>query len=374
MNRALGLLLVLLGTTALGACSRPAPVAEPLRAVRTMVVGAATVGGSREFAAEIRARTESRLGFQVGGKLTRRLVDAGQTVRAGQLLAELDAQDLQLGQQAAAAALRAAQVQADQAAADRRRFRDLHEQGFISAAELERRDSTLKTAQAQLEQARAQAAAQANQASYSRLLAGASGVVTAVEAEPGGVLAAGTTVLRLAHDGSRDAVFAVPEDAAAALRGLTGKRGAVQVRLWGETSTVPATVREVAAAADPATRTFLVKADMAGAAAQLGRTAVVTIEQPVVAGLIQLPLPALMEQQGRTAVWVVDAATLTVRAQPVVVAGAEGNSALIAQGLSAGQRVVTAGVHVLSAGQKVSLYVEPGARDVPRAASAPSGR
>ena len=359
MNRLPAFGLLALSALLLGACTRPDLVPAPVRAVRTEVVALTSAQPSHEFAAEIRARTESRLGFRVSGKLLRRSVEVGQTVRAGQLLAELDADDLKLGQEAAAAALRGAQVQVDQSEAELRRFRELREKGFISAAELERRESTVRAAQAQLEQARALAEVQRNQATHGRLLAPAAGVITAVEVEPGAVLAAGTPVLRLAQDGPRDAVFAVPEDAAAATRALIGRSSALRVRLWGSAAATPATVREVAAAADPTTRTFLVKADTGRSDLQLGRTAVVQVDQPVVAGVVRLPLAAVSNQQGRTVVWLVDPAAMTVRTQPVVVAGADGNAALIAHGLEAGQRVVTAGVHVLAPGQKVRLYVDP---------------
>jgi RND family efflux transporter MFP subunit len=167
-------------------------------------------------------------------------------------------------------------------------------------------------------------------------------------------------VLRLAHDGPRDAVFAVPEDQVAGVRALAGKAGALKVGLWGQgRELVPATVREVAAAADPATRTFLVKADLGGAEARLGQTASVSIEQPKLAGVTKLPLSAVMEQQGGTAVWVVDKATMTVKRQTIQVGGAEGNSVVVTGGLSPGQTVVTAGVHVLTPGLKVKLYGEP---------------
>ena len=111
---------------------------------------------------------------------------------------------------------------------------------------------------------------QGNQAAYSALVGAATGVVTAVEAEPGAVLAAGAPVVRLAHDGPRDVVFAVPEDGLEGMRPLRGKAGALQVRPWGSTATLPATVRELAAAADPVTRTFLVKADIGWRAAAAG--------------------------------------------------------------------------------------------------------
>ena len=346
-------------SVALTACSPAEPAPEPVRAVRTLTVSAGNIDSVVEYAAEVRARTESRLGFRVGGKMTSRSAELGQRVMAGQALAQLDAADLRLGQDAALAGVRSAQVQLDLAQADFKRYNDLREQNFISAAELERRDTTLQAARAQFDQARAQAGVQANQAGYATLTAPAGGVVTAIEAEPGAVLSAGTTVLRLAHDGARDVVFAVPEDSAAAVRTLLGRVGALQVRPWGGTPgkpTLPATVREVAAAADTTTRTFLVKANVAAAPLQLGQTVTVLLPHNAASGVIRLPLSAVTQQQGRTSVWLLDRASMTVRAQPVVVGGADGNSVVIAAGLSQGQMVVSAGVHVLTPGQKVRLY------------------
>lgn len=342
----------------LAACSRPEPAPEPVRAVRTLTVAGSSVAPVQEYAAEIRARVESRLGFRVGGKLVSRPAQVGQRVAVGQVLAELDPQDLQLGQAAAQAGVAAARVSAVQARADHQRFQALHAQGFISAAELERRTTSWRAAEAQLAQAEAQAGVQANQAGYSRLLAPAAGVVLATEAEPGAVLASGSPVLRLAHAGPRDAVFAVPEDTVDGLRALVGRQDALSVQVWGRPTPMPATVREVAAAADPTTRTFLVKADLGDARVDLGQTASVTVPLPTVAGLVRLPLSALTEQQGRSVVWVLQADTMTVRRQPVQLAGADANAALIAGGLPPGAEVVTAGVHVLTDGQKVSRYIE----------------
>jgi multidrug efflux system membrane fusion protein len=363
------LLLASATLLALAACSKVEPPPEPIRAVRTVTVAPQTAGGSWEYAGEVRARTESRLGFRVGGKIVRRNADLGDTVKVGQVLAQLDPQDLKLGQDAARAALVAAQANFDQTAADLKRFRELRDQGFISSAELERRDTALKAAQAQLDQARAQASVQGNQAAYAALLADASGVVTGVEAEPGMVVAAGSPVVRLAHDGPRDVVFAVPEDKVGLVKSFAALPGRFKVRLWGaEGAPLPATIREIAAAADPVTRTFLVKADVGKAAVRLGQTATVLVEAPQVAGVTKLPLSALKEEQGRSVVYVVDKASMTVKARPVVVAGADGNEAVIGAGLEAGLAVVTAGVHVLADGQKVKFYVDPGA---PSASAAP---
>lgn len=352
----------LVAALALAACSKAPDAAEPVRSVRTMTVQAGTAGGSIDYAAEVRARSESRLSFRVAGKMVSRPVSIGDTVKPGQVLARLDPRDLRLGEGASRSSVQAARVNHEQAAADYKRFKDLRDQGFISAAELERRANALKAAKAQLDQAVALADVQANQARYSDLVAEAGGVVTAVEAEPGAVLGAGSTVLRVAHDGPRDVVFSVPEDRVGAFRSLIGRPRSLGVRLWGtNAAALPATVREVGGAADPATRTFLVKADIGDVPAQLGQTASVSVPLPPVAGVIKLPLAAVFEQQGQSRVWRLDPPTMTVAARAIQVAGAEGNQVVVAAGLRPGDEVVTAGVHVLTPGQKVARFNPPAA-------------
>lgn len=351
-------------------CSRPEAVPEPVRAVRTLTLGADSAGASHEFAAEVRARTESRLSFRVPGKIARRSVEVGESVRAGQVLVQLDPQDLKLGQDAARAALAAAQVSAEQAAADLKRYRELQAQGFIGAAELERRETSYKAAQSALEQARAQASLQGNQAAYATLVAGQAGVVTAVDAEPGMVVAAGTPVVRLAHDGARDVVFALPEDKVELLRGAAARPGALSVQLWAGGAPLPATLREVSASADPVTRTFTAKADIGRADVRLGQTATVRLELPRTGGVLRLPLSALAERQGQTVVWLLDREKMVVQPQPVVVSGADGNSAVVSAGLAPGQTVVTAGVHLLTPGLAVKHYAAPAVQPASVPASA----
>lgn len=362
---------VLLLAAALSACQPAPPPPEPVRAVRTMTIGTTTVAGEHEYAAEVRARTESRLGFRVGGKIASRKVNLGDSVKAGQVLATLDPADLRLGVEAAQAALTAAQAAYEFSAGELQRFRELKNQGFISGWELERRETALANARAQYEQAKTQAQVQGNQARYASLIADAPGVITAVEAEPGTVVGAGTPVVRLARDGPRDVVFNVPEDRVAALRALEGKPGAVRVALWSDRgSPLPATVYEVAASADPTTRTFVVKADVGQAPVKLGQTATVKVATPASSNVIRLPLAAVVEQQGAAAVWLLDRDSMTVKPHRVTVAGADGNDVLIAAGLSAGQTIVTAGTHVLTPGQKVRLYVESGSTSATGTAAA----
>lgn len=357
---------------ALAACSRPEAPQEPIRSVKLITVSASAVGAQNEYAGDVRARVESRLGFRVGGKLLQRPAEVGQRVKAGQLLAQLDANDLALASQAAQAQVSAAQTQRNLAAADLKRFTDLKAQGFVSGAEIERRQATLQAAEAALRQAQAQGAVQGNQAAYTRLLADAAGVVLSVDAEVGQVVAAGTPVVRVARDGARDVVFAVPEDRLAQLR--VGQ--SAQVRLWAAATGAPGNgaplggvVREVAASADTATRTYQVKLSLPdGAAVPLGATAYVTLpaQEGAVPALIQLPTSALMASASGgpngSAVWVFDAASQTVQPRPVVVAGANGNLIVIAEGLKPGEEVVAAGTHVLSPGQKVTRFAAPAAQ------------
>jgi RND family efflux transporter MFP subunit len=342
---------------ALSACSRPAPSEEPIRAVKVVTVGVEGMRSGGEFAGEVRARVESRLGFRVGGKIVRRQAELGQRVRAGEVLAQLDPQDYQLAAQAAKAQVNAAQTNRDLAAADFKRYKDLRDQNFISGAELERRDAALKAAQAQLDQALAQGTAQGNQAGYTTLVADVSGVVTAVEAEPGQVVAAGTPVVRIAQDGPRDVVFAVPEDKVAQIKLGT----AVDVRPWGATAALKGAVREVAASADPVTRTFAVKVSLPTQdALALGATVAVLPHALDRSGtpVIKLPTSALRQDGLSSAVWVLDTASMTVKLQPIEIATADGNDVVVAAGLQPGMQVVSAGVHVLSPGQKVSVYKE----------------
>lgn len=339
------------------ACSRPAPTEEPVRSVKVLTVGAGSVQSGSEFAGEIRPRVESRLGFRVAGKMIRRDVELGQRVRAGQVLAQLDAQDYRLAVDGAQAQLGAALTQRDLAAADYRRFKELKDQNFISGAELERREAALKAAQAQVDQAQAQLAVQRNQGAYASLLADAPGVVTAVEAEPGQVVSAGMPVLRIAQDGPRDAVFSVPEDKVAAIRpGLP-----MGVRVWPGQTLLAGQVREVAASADPVTRTYLVKVALQDKATPpLGATVTVLPRSPAQQGapVIKLPTSALRQDGKATTVWVLDRASMTVQSQPVQLATADGNEAVVSAGLQPGMLVVSAGVHVLSPGQKVTIYQE----------------
>lgn len=346
----------------LAACSKQPPRTDEPRPVRAIVLAASEAGSVREFAGEVRPRYESRLGFRVGGKIAARKVDVGALVKRGQVLMQLDPQDLRLGQAAALANLRAAETGRDLAAADLKRYQELRAQNFVSQAVLDARQAAYKQAEASVEAARASASGQGNQAAYANLVADADGVVTAIDAEAGQVVAAGAPVVRVARTDEKEVVIGVPEDGVDAVR----KAGGATVRLWAEPGrAIEGRVREIAPAADPATRTYAVKVSLpAEPMVRLGMTATVRFRVAQGTAQLRVPLTALVEDKGRSAVWVVEQGV--VHLAPVRVEGPSGNEIVLAGGVRPGQAVVTAGVHVLSEGQKVRIL----AADVARRADA----
>ena len=335
----------------LASCSRPVEKVEEIRPVRAMVVAAGTGKTIIELAGEIQPRYESQLGFRVGGKLIARKVEVGTLVKRGQVLMQLDPLDLQLAQSQAKAAVSATESTLALAKADLDRYRELRQKNFVSQALLDAKEAAYKSAVASHEQANAGLKVQANQSSYSTLYADADGVITAVQAEVGQVVAAGTPVVKLARTAEKEVRVSIPEDQIEVLRQVTD----LAVKTWANSNVaISGRLRELSPIADPATRTYTAKISLprAGPEIRLGMTATVQFAAPALPG-IHLPMTALVNSKEGTAVWVVESGV--VKLVPVQVASATGTEVLIAQGLSAGQSVVTAGVNQLRPGQKVSL-------------------
>lgn len=335
----------------LASCSRPVEKVEEIRPVRAMVVAAGTGKTIIELAGEIQPRYESQLGFRVGGKLIARKVEVGTLVKRGQVLMQLDPLDLQLAQSQAKAAVSATESTLALAKADLDRYRELRQKNFVSQALLDAKEAAYKSAISSHEQANAGLKVQANQSSYSTLYADADGVITAVQAEVGQVVAAGTPVVKLARTAEKEVRVSIPEDQIEVLRQVTD----LAVKTWANSNVaISGRLRELSPIADPATRTYTAKISLprAGPEIRLGMTATVQFAAPALPG-IHLPMTALVNNKEGTAVWVVENGV--VKLVPVQVASATGTEVLIAQGLSAGQSVVTAGVNQLRPGQKVSL-------------------
>jgi len=357
--RAVSFVLPMVAALALLAgCSRSGPPAEDVRPVRALTLATGAVGSSAEFSGDVRPRYESRLGFRVGGKISARKVDVGTVVKRGQVLMQLDPQDLRLGQVQAQANLRAAQTNYELARADMKRYQDLRSQNFVSQAVLDQKVAAAHSAQASMEAARAASREQANQTGYASLESDTDGVVTGIDAEVGQVVQAGTPVVRVARTDEKEVVIGVPEDQVDELRNVSD----VKVRLWADPDrSITGKIREVSPVADSATRTYTVKVAIpARDDIRLGMTAVVQLAHAGAGSAIRVPLSALYQNKGATSVWVIENGA--VRLVPVQVGGVSGNDVLLAGGVKPGQTVVTAGVNLLKPGQKVKVLAADVAR------------
>lgn len=332
----------------LAACGEKAPQEKPaaqVKVVKALKVGADGTAQENRYSGEVRARVETTLGFRVGGKLTERLVDAGARVKAGQPLARLDPADQRLA---------AEQAEANRAlaAAELKRTQELKARNFVSQALLDAKQTAAEAATAQAQLAR-------NQAAYTTLAADADGVVAAVLAEAGQVVGTGQVVFRLARDGAREVAINIPEGRIAGLK----PGAAAMVSLWAG-KTYRGVLRELAPAADPATRTFAARVTIVDADADvaLGMTATVGFARPEGEPQIVVPLAAILQQgpdERGAAVWVI-AADETVRRQAVEVARYGDAGAVLSKGLQPGDTIVAAGAFKLTEGEKVRIAREPG--------------
>ena len=334
-------LSVMLASLAVGVsgCGENTEPPKAPKVVRSLVVGAAEMDATRVFAGEVHARHETILAFRIGGKISDRMVDAGGIVKAGQTLARLDARDSGLQ-------VLEAESQSSVAEIELKRARDLRAKNFISQSALDVREAAYKASSAQTSLAK-------NQTGYTTLIADRSGTVAGLYAEVGQVVAAGQPVVRLAPDGEREVAVSLPE-------GLLGKikvGDGAEVTFWpDEGKTVKGKVREIAAGADPASRTFAARISLPEADPRLpiGKTASVIFPGKRQSAGPVIPLAALSQQGEQSSVWVIgEDASLTVR--PVTVERYTDSGAVIRDGLKDGERIVAAGVYKLVAGEKVRL-------------------
>ncbi len=355
--------LAVAALAALTACSEQRVATEEVRPVRTLTVSPRSTSGVAEFAGEVRPRIETRAGFQVAGRITQRLVEVGQAVKQGQTLATVDPQDYRLAAEASEAARTSAQVDRDQQRADYKRFEDLQAKGFISQAELDRRKAGLDAAEARYAQTVANARVSGNQTAYAVLRAPHDAVVTAIDAEVGQVVSAGQSVVRLAQTGEKEVVIGIPEQQLALLKDATD----ISVRLWAGGAPIKGKVREVSPLADSATRTFPARITLVDPppTVALGMTGTVAFAVPLPQPVITLPLQALVVEGGATHAWRFDPGSNSVHRTRVRVGNVAGNEVVVAEGLKAGDMIVTAGAHQLKDGQKVKLLSDSAAPAAP---------
>ena len=333
-------ILLLIVVSVFAGCNKESvPTIKIEQPALTQVVGSAATDGGNTYSGEVRARYETQLGFRIGGKIIERLVDAGAKVKAGQALMRLDPGDtgLQLG---------SAEAQYQLAEADAKRYRELHSKGFVSQSALDAKETALKAAAAQAGLAR-------NQSAYATLHADHAGVIAATLAEAGQVVSAGQPVLRLAQDGEREVAIAIPESQLVNLK--TG--AAAEIALLADNNAglqLVGRLRELAPAADPASRTYAARVTLTQSSpgVALGMTARVHFTTNKKSDGLLIPLSAIFQQGKQAAVWIV-AADRTISLRPVQVAAYRDDGAVIAGGLAAGERIVSNGVHRLSAGEKI---------------------
>lgn len=335
----------------LAACqaeTAPAPRAE--RPVQVQSVAYAAEDAPRDFVGVVRARYETDLGFRVGGKIVARLVNMGDRVHAGDVIARLDPEDLRLQVESAEAELAAATTNLTQISADFERYETLKARGYASIADFDRKTAAKGEAESRLARAKRALDLARNQLEYSVLKAGADGVITATLAEPGQVVALGQPVVKLAHRGEKEAVVALPENWLDKARDA-----AASVTLWSSNGRrYAARLRELSPQADQATRTYAARFTILDPddSIALGMTATVTLKPAGEAMVAKLPLSAVLSRGSGASVYVVSqAGELTLR--PVTVASFNEDDALITGGLSAGEKVVTLGVQKLEPGLKV---------------------
>jgi len=341
------------GAVALGGCQEStAQKADPGRPVLVATVKYEAASPERSFVGTIRPRIETDMGFRVPGKVAKRLVEVGQTVDVGQPLALLDEVDLKLQAEQAQAEFSAATGVLAQAAASEQRAKDLRVKGWTTDAQMDSARAAADEARARLNRAERQVELTKNSLSYATLVADARGVVTATLIEPGQVVAAGQSAIRVARFSEKEAVVAIPET----LLGRA-KDGVASVTLWSEPGKkYTAKLREIAPSADPATRTYLAKFSLPGAgdSVSLGMTATLTLCDSATERVAKLPLSALYSQGGAPSLYVVDQSG-SIALKPVTVKGYESESVVIAGGVDEGAKVVALGVQKLDPAQKVRV-------------------
>ena len=319
-----------------------------------LVTAARVTGSERGFTGVVAARVQSNLGFRVAGKIVERLVNVGQAVKAGQTLMRIDDTDLRLALTSRRNAVAAARASFVQLEADERRYADLVSKGWASRQRYEQAKAASDTAKAQLAAAEAEAGVTENEATYSVLVADADGTVVETLGEPGQVVSAGQTVVRLAQAGPREALVALPETirpaissvAEASVYGSDGRRYAAHLR-------------QLSDSADPQTRTYEARYVLDGeaAAAPLGATVTIWLASQANRPEVQVPLGAVLDDGGKTGVWIFDSGTSTVHFRPVKLVRVTSETAVVS-GLSSGDPVVSLGAHLLQEGARVRTVSE----------------
>jgi RND family efflux transporter MFP subunit len=347
-----GVALAFLAVALAGCNDKVAEKPAPSRPVLVATAHYEAETPERSFVGTIRPRIEADMGFRVPGKVAKRLVEVGQTVEVGQPLATLDEIDLKLQAEQAVAEFNAATGVVAQAVAAENRAKELRAKGWTTDAQMDSARAAADEARARLSRAERSVDLTKNSLSYTTLAADGRGVVTATLIEPGQVVAAGQTAIRVARFAEKEAVVAIPETLVE-----RAKTGSASVTLWSEPNRkYAAKLREISPSADPATRTYLAKFSLpeAGDNVELGMTATLTLCDRKTARVARLPLSALYDAGDKPSFYVVDDAG-DIALKPVTVKAYESNDVVITDGVEEGAKVVALGVQKLDPSQKVRV-------------------
>ncbi|WP_159585679.1 efflux RND transporter periplasmic adaptor subunit [Chelativorans xinjiangense] len=343
---------VLTATVALASCQEAEVVERPDPVVRVTTVELQPLAETRTYTGTVAPRIEVAEAFRVGGKVAARLVDVGDQVEKGQVLARLDPIDLGLQLQQGEAELRAARAGLGTAEADAERARALFKRGHVAQAALDARLLAFDEARSRLERAERTVDLAANQMEYAELKASAAGAVSATSAEAGQVVSAGQPVVTVARLDEKEVEVAIPESRLADLDASTA-----EVTLWAGDATYTARLREIAPEADRTSRTYPVRFSIpdADATVRLGMTASVSLTKGDRTPVARVPMTALLDDGRGPVVFVVDPTSNELERRPVVVEAYRSEDAVISDGLNEGEQVVTLGVQKLEAGTTVRV-------------------
>lgn len=347
--------VILLGSLSLVACSEKPPqdprTAVPL--VKTATVKPAS-SASRAFTGTVAARVQSDLAFRVSGKVLERYVDAGQKVKRGQPLLRIDANDLLLSVTGQQETVMAAKVRADQTAQEELRHRGLVEAGAISSSTYDQIKAAADAAQAQLKATESQAGVAKNASSYATLLADSDGVVVETLAEPGQVVNAGQTVIRIAHAGEREAIVNLPETMHPPL-GIK----AIATLYGKEDQKSNAKLRQLSESADALTRTYEARFTLADALvnARLGATVIIQMNEDETGqhDHFEVPVGAILDSGKATGIWLVDGKSSQVHWRPIHLINVSEETAIVTGNLETSDEIVALGAHLLRDGEKIRV-------------------
>jgi RND family efflux transporter MFP subunit len=348
-------LLVALGAALLvSACDQKTQASRdtPRRPVLIAEAHYAPREQAQVLAGVVKARIESDLAFRIAGKMATRLVDTGAYVHEGDALARLDDADFHLQLEEAEAEQSSAKAALTQAEAEERRLTTLSKQGWTANADFDKARSAADQARAAAMRADRAVSLARNAIDYATLRADADGVISAVSAEAGQVVAVGAPIVRLAHSNEREAAVSVPETLVERARVEPAR-----VEFWALPGvSVAAKLRELSPTSDPATRTYPARFTLidAPAGVRLGMSVTVSLQADA-AKVARMPISAVFDLGQGPSVWVVDPVTATLSAVGVALAGYDADWAFIGAGVPEGAKVVALGVHKLDAGEKVHV-------------------